>query len=110
MPFSSRRAAWGGPLNLLMQPSAGIGPQAIGRSRRDAEDFGRLSQRQARKVTEMDQLDRRLVRGRQLIQGLVERHQVFRLLGESDLQTLQILADVITAALVSSFAARIVHQ
>ena len=62
-PRNSRSiAARGAATDFLVQPGPGIGPQAVGRPRRNAEHLGRFGEGQAGKKAELDQLGRRLDR------------------------------------------------
>src|SRR5262249_46465007 len=63
-------------LDLLMEPGTGVGPDPIGRPRRNAKDSSGFGNRQAAEITQLDELSGSAVRGRKLGQRLVERQQV----------------------------------
>ena len=58
--------------NLPAEPGAGIGPEAVGRPRRNSEDVRSLRNRQPREVTELDQLCRCRVGLGKTVHGIVD--------------------------------------
>src|SRR5881398_2385757 len=59
-------------LELFKEPGPSIGPQQIGRARRDAQDLGRLLAGQAGEKAELDQFRGPGVRAGQLLQQLIQ--------------------------------------
>src|SRR5438105_4598762 len=66
-----RRGSASLALELFKEPGPGIGPQQVGRARRDAQDLGRLLAGQAGEEAEFDQFRRPGVRAAQLLQHLI---------------------------------------
>src|SRR5262245_63640549 len=94
-----------GPLDGLVQPGPGVRPQPVAGPRGDAQHGGRLGDRQAGEEPKVDQVGRGLVLGGEPGEGLVERDQVLRPLGDGNIDGFEFLSGQGPAGLQAPLAA-----
>src|SRR5262249_18125233 len=95
---------------LLEEPGPGIGPQQVGRARRDAQDLRRLLAGQAAEKAKLDQFRRPGVRAGQLAQQVIELEDVEGRFAPDNECLVQADAGALTAVLDAAFAAGVVDE
>ena len=94
-----------------MQPGPGVGPEAVRRSRANAEDLGRVEDREAGEVPELHQFRGSAGRPGRVLQCLVEGDQVSRAgSGSGDRKFVQVVPLSLAAALLALLAAGAVDE
>src|SRR5205814_6673805 len=77
---------------FAVQPSAGVGPEAVGAARREAEGLGGFRNAQAGEVAQLDQPGRLRIHGGEARQSVVKGQEVFARLRGGDAVLGELLA------------------
>ena len=104
------RGTIGGAVDLLVQPSPGVGPPAIGGGRGDAQRARGLIDRAAGEKAQLDQLRLRLVLLREFNQRLVDGQQSVVVPTRGEVDVFERLALPVAAAFDAAFAPRVLDE